>query len=319
MDLEAIRKRWIRDQPRHKDFVDHMIGELRAALRLGGIYGEISGRTKEVDSLLKKTLRKGYSIYEDITDKAGIRVVVRFLGDIEDVGSVVSRRFRILRREDKTSLLGASQVGYQGVHYDIKLLEASDGFGKFADLQAELQVRTLSQDVWSRISHELSYKSDLSMPREMERRLYCLSALLEVADQEFSRLDMEIRQLPNAEVLRVLSSLERQYYKLTSLQYDRELALQTIAALAPLYPGGVLDDSQTHFEGFCATNSRKLSKIFEEYGGISDHSPFLFQPEVLMIFDLLERNRYVLKDEWEKHFPVDELERLAVVWGTSLH
>jgi ppGpp synthetase/RelA/SpoT-type nucleotidyltranferase len=318
MDLEAIRKQWISDQPRQERFVDHMTRELREALRSVGIGGEISGRTKEVDSLLKKVLRKKYSKYEDVTDRAGTRVVVRFLGELATVDQVVFHHFQVLRREDKTALLGANQVGYQGVHYDIKLLETSGGYGEFGDLQAELQVRTLSQDVWSRISHELSYKSDLSIPRELERRLFCLSALLETADQEFSRLHMEIRQLPNAEVLRVLSSLERQYYKFASLQYDRELALQTISALALLYPDGVLDNSQGYFENFCGTNSVKLSKIFEDYSKTSDRSPFLFQPEVLMIFDLLGKDRYTLKEEWEKYFPLGELQRLALAWGTSL-
>lgn len=319
MDLEAIRKKWIRDLPRYEQFVEHMKGCLRAALRRERVFAEVSGRAKEVDSLLKKVLRKGYSNCEDVTDRAGTRVVVRFLGDLEIVDAVILRQFQVLWRENKTESLGANQVGYQGLHYDIKLLEARDGYDEFGDLQAEIQVRTLSQDVWSRISHELSYKSDLSIPQEMERRLFCLSALLETADQEFSRLHMEIRRLPNAEVLRVLSSLERQYYRITSWQYDRDLAMQTISALAPLYPEGVLDNSQDHFEDFCSKNGTKLSKIFEDYRRISDRSPFLFQPEAFMIFDLMERDPYVLKEEWERHFPLDELERLAVVWGTSLY
>jgi len=86
----------------------------------------------------------------------------------------------------------------------------------FVGLHAEIQVRTLAQDVWSRVSHALSYKSEISIPVETERRLFCLSALFEVADREFSRLHEEISQLPNAAVLRVLAALERQYFKLTS-------------------------------------------------------------------------------------------------------
>jgi len=38
-----------------------------------------------------------------------------------------------------------------------------------------------------------------------------------------------------------------------------------------------------------------------------------------MIFDLMERDRYALEAEWEKLFPLDELERLALAWGISLH
>jgi hypothetical protein len=49
---------------------------------------------------------------------------------------------------------------------------------------------------------------------------------------------------------------------------------------------------------------------------VGDYPLFLFQPEALMIFQLLERDKFMLREEWVRHYPVKELEDLAVKWGT---
>jgi hypothetical protein len=58
----------------------------------------------------------------------------------------------------------------------------------FAGKKAEIQVRTVLQHAWAAIDHKLRYKREREVPRELRRGLFRLSALLEVADKEFSRL-----------------------------------------------------------------------------------------------------------------------------------
>jgi ppGpp synthetase/RelA/SpoT-type nucleotidyltranferase len=52
---------------------------------------QIYGRTKEIDSLLKKLILKPDKTYEDLTDKAGIRVIVKFTEEV-DKPSLTNRR-----------------------------------------------------------------------------------------------------------------------------------------------------------------------------------------------------------------------------------
>jgi putative GTP pyrophosphokinase len=77
--------------------------------------------------------------------------------------------------------LKLDQVGYQGIHYDIKLNDDEVAGTEFDGVWGEIQVRTLAQHLWSDMSHELGYKPELSVPDEMQRRLFRLSALVERA------------------------------------------------------------------------------------------------------------------------------------------
>jgi hypothetical protein len=58
-----------------------------------------------------------------------------------------------------------------------------------------VQVRTVLQHAWASISHALQYKQEDDIPRALRRRLARISALLEVADEEFAELNREHNQL----------------------------------------------------------------------------------------------------------------------------
>ena len=54
----------------------------------------------------------------------------------------------------------------------------------------ELQIRTIIQDAWSVLDHKIKYKK--SIPLSLKRRINRLSALFEIADDEFLRIKEEI-------------------------------------------------------------------------------------------------------------------------------
>jgi putative GTP pyrophosphokinase len=71
----------------------------------------------------------------------------------------------------------------------------------YKDLFAEIQVRTVVQHAWATVSHSLQYKREADVPIPLRRRLARVSALLELADMEFSAiseqhagLDRELRE-----------------------------------------------------------------------------------------------------------------------------
>ena len=104
-------------------------------------------------------------------------------------------------------------------------------YGDFGQYGAELQVRTLAQDLWAEMAHELSYKSIFVMlrlicRRRIDRRIYILSALVESADMEFSRINRHVANAPGAEQLNVLRTLETQFFKHVSRPYDLEMSVR---------------------------------------------------------------------------------------------
>jgi ppGpp synthetase/RelA/SpoT-type nucleotidyltranferase len=317
MELEEIRRKWIDERPAYQAFVDYLKGLLEARLKEVGLWRRVSGRAKEIDSLVKKIISKKKS-YDQLTDKAGVRVVVRFHDEISLVAEIIHEAFDVNKTEDKTKLLGTDKLGYQGTHFDVQLKLSDKGSQEFGGKIAEIQVRSLSQDLWSEMAHELNYKTGLEVPSSLERRLFCLNALVEVADMEFTRIYHDIGRLPGAEANRILRALERQFFKLAAVDYDKELSLALIRRLAPLYSTSELENPEIHFEEFFLAVDSKLLFLFERYSNTVNRPVFLSQPEILMILDLLEKDQFALVETWSESLPTDELERVALFWGKSL-
>lgn len=313
-DLEEVRKTWIKERPTYESFVRRVVEILRGEFRDPAT--QIYGRAKEIDSLLKKLIRKPDKTYESLTDRAGIRVIVKYSDGLERVGSFIERRFNHHKKDDKRMALRLDQVGYQGIHYDIKLNDDEASGTEFDGVWGEIQVRTLAQHLWSDMSHELGYKPELNVPDEMQRRLFRLSALVELADDEFLRLRDAEQAMPGFNTFKVLGLLESQFYKFAATGYDKVLSVAAIEAFDHLYGDGGLATHRELFEEFCKQKSEKLSCIFDAHKEVITRPVFLFQPESLMIFQLLDEDKFKLREEWIKHFPPNELEQLAVKWGT---
>jgi ppGpp synthetase/RelA/SpoT-type nucleotidyltranferase len=313
-ELEEVRKTWIKERSIYESFVKRVVEILRDEFRDPTI--QIYGRAKEIDSLLKKLIRKPDKTYETMTDKAGIRVVVKFNNELDDVGIFIEQRFNDHKKDDKRIGLKIDQVGYQGIHYDIKLNDHEAEGTEFAGIWAEIQVRTLAQHLWSDMSHELGYKPELKIPDAMLRRLFRLSALVELADDEFLRLRDAIQEMPGFDTYKILGLLEAQFYRFAATEYDKELSINTIDAFNHLYGTGGLVEQREQFEEFCRQKAEKLSHIFDTHRRSVNRPLFLFQPESLMIFQLLDSDKFKLREEWVKHYPPRELDQLAIKWGT---
>ena len=158
---------------------------LRRELRKQGIYvTAIERRVKTEKSLAGKLERKGakYKTIDDITDLVGLRVITFYTDEVDKVAAIAKRIFDIDWHEsvDKRKLHQVDSFGYSSLHYVCRLREGSHRF--------ELQMRTALQHVWSTIEHDTGYKGDVKIPREYIRQFNRLAGMLELVDDEFSRL-----------------------------------------------------------------------------------------------------------------------------------
>src|SRR5258706_7733384 len=99
MDLDDIRRKWIEERPAYQAFVDYLRLLLEARLKEVGLWRRVSGRAKEVDSLVKKVISRKKN-YDELTDRAGVRVVVRFHDEISIVEAIVHSAFDVRKTED---------------------------------------------------------------------------------------------------------------------------------------------------------------------------------------------------------------------------
>ena len=159
---------------------------LHRALSEQGIYvTAFEYRVKTEQSLAGKLERKGtkYKSIYDITDLVGLRVITFYTDEVDKVAVIAKRIFDIDWQEsvDKRKRHQLDSFGYNSLHYICQLKE-------FGGLRFELQMRTALQHVWSTIEHDLGYKGAVKMPPEYRRQFSRLAGMLELADDEFSRL-----------------------------------------------------------------------------------------------------------------------------------
>lgn len=163
----------------------------------------IESRAKEIDSFGKKAIRPDPSDPEnpkypdpthDITDLAAARVITFFLSTQQQTDAVITSEFEIIEKNDRGGeATGEARLGYQSIHYLVKLKENRlqlPEYARFRGLVAELQVRTILQHAWAEIEHEIQYKAaDVDvLPKSIRRRFLSLAGMLEIGDREFQAI-----------------------------------------------------------------------------------------------------------------------------------
>jgi ppGpp synthetase/RelA/SpoT-type nucleotidyltranferase len=169
---------------------------LEEILTADGIDATFESRTKTVQSFEEKIARIGKSYLnpnEDVTDFAGIRIILQSLNDLPKVVTVIRKELEVdaSRSVSKKENLDPDCFGYLSEHFIVRIKEPRTQLPEWQALVgrwAEIQVRTILQHAWASIQHSLDYKSEKDVPAALRRRLFRLSALFELADQELEAI-----------------------------------------------------------------------------------------------------------------------------------
>ena len=182
---EMLMQQYLDLYPTLEQLAQDAYDMLRQALHEQDVYvTAIEHRVKTERSLAGKLELKGakYKSIDDVTDLVGLRVITFYTDEVDKVAAIAKRLFDIDWKEsvDKRKLHDLDSFGYNSLHFICRLKTGGPRF--------ELQMRTALQHVWSTIEHDTGYKGDVKIPREYKRQFSRLAGMMELIDDEFSRL-----------------------------------------------------------------------------------------------------------------------------------
>jgi putative GTP pyrophosphokinase len=151
----------------------------------------VSGRIKNFKSFYNKYLRflKAGEKKPKITDLLGIRIICPFIEDLSASENLIRNNFDIVETERKGHYT-FKEFGYESTHILIKIPQSIiEERGEPGTDIAEIQIRTILQDAWAEVEHEIVYKTEFSpFDEPMKRKLAAVNANLSLADIIFQEI-----------------------------------------------------------------------------------------------------------------------------------
>ena len=189
LHCELILEEYREALPTLEAMQKEVLTRLHEALERNGlVVTAVESRIKTEASLAGKLALKGskYATLSDITDILGARIITFYTDDVDRIAAMAEQLFEVdwTNSVDKRKLHQLDSFGYNSLHYICRLPDY--------DYRFELQLRTTLQHAWAAINHDTGYKSGVEIPREYLRRMNRLAGMLEMADDEFSRIRIEI-------------------------------------------------------------------------------------------------------------------------------
>ncbi|MBY5034575.1 GTP pyrophosphokinase family protein [Streptococcus gallolyticus] len=155
----------------------------------------VTGRVKPIESIKEKmVLRhiKEENLAQDMQDIAGVRVMVQFVDDVEEVLEIIRKRkdMQIVHERDYITNMKAS--GYRSYHVVVEYPVDTINGNKV--VLAEIQIRTLSMNFWATIEHSLNYKYKGNFPEEIKKRLEVTAKIAYQLDEEMRKIRDDIQE-----------------------------------------------------------------------------------------------------------------------------
>ncbi len=331
--LKTIMDDWEKNKENYRLFCEFIQKKLKEQIKKEGFIVKIDFRIKDPVNLAQKLIKdkldnkkKGIDssledLYRNLSDKAGLRIICRYSDEIIPLIQIVKAQFDKINEDNKISHLHYDQMGYKSYHLDVKLKvekTPSDIYQQLGDLRAEIQVRTLCENVWAEIDHDIGYKPSSDVPYNIRRQIHCLGGLFEVADDSLSRINKEVTESAVINEEYLLRKLEPVFVKFFKMEYDREFSLITLKILKQALNMTSPKEFENFFSKFIDSNTDMIKFFSDNYSFEKIQNPYVTQQEILLIFYLLKKKKSILTEIWETEFFIEDLEKIGELWGIPI-
>ncbi|MGP1458316.1 MAG: (p)ppGpp synthetase [Treponema sp.] len=265
-------------------------------------------RIKNFSSYYKKLLRlksteaASFPTLVCLTDIIGIRIICTFLEDIAVILKQLKTMFDIKEIERKGAELNFKEFGYESVHVLVAIpkdclpAHIPSTLPVPEDLVCEIQIRTILQDAWAEVEHELIYKSEFTpfdMP--LRRKLASMNASLNLADIIFQEIRDYQKKLQDE-----MNERKFQFYKIADTITNAQLSVQiegkdaSIERINP-YVRGTIDDLL--LQAIQAHNTGEFDRAISIYTEIIESKP---EPNNIVLSVILKHRgmAYFIKNDY---------------------
>ena len=158
----------------------------------------ISSRVKSPKRIIEKLQRKKLpltidSIWDNLNDVAGVRVVCSFLEDIYDVADMFMRQDDIEVLEVKDYIKNPKPNGYRSLHLIVVVpIFLSE---KTLPMRVEVQIRTIAMDFWASLEHQVKYKKGVPNAERISAELKECAESISENDRKMQEIYHEIHKM----------------------------------------------------------------------------------------------------------------------------
>jgi putative GTP pyrophosphokinase len=319
-DRGELRSTYARHRPEFAQILGEMERRIRSTLETASLRPIIKGRIKSFDSWYAKRirlLRQAKAAGREpipITDIIALRAVCPFLGDLGRAEAALCSALRVVEVERKGSERSFREFGYESIHLLVELPEelrpASSGLEQPV---VEIQLRTILQEAWAEVEHELVYKAEFTpFDEPMKRKLAALNANLSLSDIIFQeildyqrRLNSELERRRSAFHGKIEDAMDRPLAS-EDAEESRGKASAELPLSMEIEPGQVASMDDLLLAALTAHNREDYAYAIRIYGDILSREP---TKEVATV---------VLKHRGMAHFSQSHYQEALTDFGKSL-
>lgn len=221
-------------------------------------------RIKDQNSIKEKLTNDGYeftpeNIERYVKDIVGVRIVCSFLKDIKTIINRIKQDKTLTIIEEKDYIHYPKTNGYSSYHLIVQFPINLNG--KKIQTKAEIQIRTITMDLWASLDHKIRYKKnlqELNIEEEMNQNAYICNQI----DQEVNQLILQRKPKESHFHPKIPKYLVDDLNEITIL--SQKILLEISPKINQLYQKNLQDDNTNsieHIKSRIKSQERIISKL----------------------------------------------------------
>ena len=161
----------------------------------------IESRLKSAESAYEKLPRRGHAPtaanLTKLNDIAGVRVICSYVEDVYDIADVFLRQEGVVLLNKKDYIENPKPNGYRSLHLIASIPVCLSRETK--QVTVEIQLRTISMNMWASLEHEVSYKVNADLLDSYRAELKTCADEMHAVERKMQGICRRIRALPKGE------------------------------------------------------------------------------------------------------------------------